>query len=236
MEERELILVGTVHGDPDGMVLLLQLLRHENPVQVTVEISPYGLSFRQRRGRRLLRLLARRGRRIACGSGSDMRMWGQFQAISAQFRFPFEYKAPLRYCRDAGARLVCLDLSSYSMRLIQGAWEDLVSARNLGILCQQNPENLRSETARTYALASRLMREKEEARSFASIRGWRIDAEWQAREAFLAAGLERKWATIEKGGLAHIGGWQHLLCATGSGTLCERLAHLHPRRILLRHT
>jgi hypothetical protein len=233
MEGSELILIGTVHRDPDGMALLLQLLRYENPVQVTVEVSPYGLFFRQRMGRRLLRLLARRCRRIACASDSPMRRWGQFQAISAQIGFPFEYSASLRYCRDAGAGLSCLDLSSHSMQLIQGGWEDLISARNLRILCQQHPEHLKTATAKTCAFASRLMKEKEEARSFASIRGWQTDAVWQTREAFLAAGLERKWATMGNGRLAYIGGWQHLLVATESGTLCERLAHLHPRRILL---
>jgi hypothetical protein len=233
MEERELILIGTVHGDPDGMVLLLQLLRFENPVQVTVEVSPYGLSFRQRRGRRLLSLLARRFRRIACASDFPMKKWGQVQAISAQIGFPFEYRASFRYCRDEGALLSCLDLSSQSMQLIQGGWEELISTKNLRILCQQNPESLKAKTAKAYAFASMLLKEKEGARSFASVRGWQRDVDWQRREAFLAAGLERTWSYMERGKLAHIGGWQHLLSATESGTLCERLACLHPRRVLL---
>ena len=233
MEKRELIFIGTVHRDPDGMMLLLQLLRYENPVQVTVEVSPYGLCFRKRKGRRLLRVLVRRCRRIARAADSPLRRWGQLQAISVQIGFPFEYRASLRYCRDARASLSCLDLSSHSMQLIQGEWEDLVSTRNLGTLCQQNPEDSKAVRARTYALASRLMKEKDAARSFASVRGWKTDVDWQKREAFLAAGLDRIWATMEKGRLAYIGGWQHLLCATGSGTLFERLAHLYPRRILL---
>ena len=233
MAQRELILIGTVHGDPDGMVRLLHLLRNENPVQVVAEVSPYGLSFRQRKGRRLLRLLARRFRHIACASDSPMKRWGQIQAISAQIRLPFEYRACLRYCRNPDTFLSCLDLSSLSMQLIQGGWDELISRRNIEILCHNNPENLRERTTRAYKLASRLLKEKEEARSFASIRGWQNDVDWQSREAFLAAGVERRWAMMESGRLAYIGGWQHLLCATGSGTLCERLAYLHPRKILL---
>jgi len=233
IKEKELIFIGTVHGDPDGMVLLLQLLRFEKPVHVTVEVSPYGLSFRQRRGRRLLRLLARRLRRTACTSDFPFKRWGQVRAISAQIGFPFEYRASLRYCRDEGASFSCLDLSSQSAQLIQGGWEDLISTKNLGILCQQNPENFKTWTARDYALASKLLKEEEAARSFASVRGWQRDVDWQRREAFLAEGLERRWAKMERGKLAHIGGWQHLLCGTECGTLCERLARLHPRRILL---
>jgi hypothetical protein len=234
MRKRELILIGTVHGDPDGMPSLLRLLRHENPVQVAVEVSPYGLSFRQRNGRRLLRLLARRLRRIASASDSPMKRWGPVQAISAQIRFPFEYRASLRYCRDAGAILSCLDLSSLSKHLIRGGWEELIDRKNIGNLCQRNPENLQASTIRAYALAARLLKEKEEARFFVSIRGWQKNVVWQRREAFLAAGLERRLAMMERGRLAYIGGWQHLLSTTGSGTLFERVAHLQPRRLLLR--
>ncbi len=215
------------------MLSLLRLLRHEKPVQVAVEVSPYGLFLRQRNGRRLLRLLTRRFRRIASASDSPMKGWGQVQAISAQIDFPFEYRASLRYCRDAGAILSCLDLSSLSKHLIQGGWEELIDRKNIENLCQRNPENLQASTTRAYALAARLLKEKEEARFFVSMRGWHKDVVWQRREAFLAAGLEKKWAMMERGSLAYIGGWQHLLCATESGTLFERLAHLQPRTLLL---
>jgi hypothetical protein len=233
MGEKELILIGTVHGDADGMLPLLGLLRHENPVQVAVEVSPYGLSFRQRNGRRLLRLLARRLRRVASGTGSPMKRWGQVEAISAQIRFPFEYRASLRYCRDSGAILSCLDLSSLSEHLIQGGWEELIDRKNVENICQRNPENLQASTIRAYSLAARLLKEKEEARFFASIRGWQKDDVWRRREAFLAAGLERRLAMMERGRLAYIGGWQHLLYTGETGTLFERLAYLQPRRLLL---
>lgn len=233
MRERELILIGTVHGDPDGMVPLLRLLRHESPAHVAVEVSPYGLSFRQRNGRRLLRRLARRLRRVVSASGSPVKRWGQVQAISAQIRFPFEYRASLRYCRDAGAILSCLDLSSLSKHLIQGGWEELIDRKNIENLCQENPESLQERTTRAYALAARLLKEKEEARLFVSIRGWQKDVAWQRREALLATGLERRWTAMETGSLAYVGGWQHLLCAAESGTLFERLAYLQPRRLLL---
>ena len=233
MRERELILIGTVHGDPDGMAPLLRLLRHENPGQVAVEVSPYGLSFRQRNGRRLLRLLARRHSRVVSASGPPMKKWGQVQAISAQIRFPFEYRASLRYCRDEGAILSCHDLSSLSKQLIHGGWEELIDRKNIENLCQRNPENLQERTTKAYALADRLLKETEEARFFVSIRGWQKDVLWQRREALLAARLEKRLAMMKEGRLAYIGGWQHLLCAAESATLFERLAYLQPRRLLL---
>jgi hypothetical protein len=120
-----------------------------------------------------------------------------------------------------------------SKDLIREGWEELVGKKNLKSIFERSPENLRTSTAREYALAGRLLKDEDEARFFVSIRGRQEDAAWQRREAYLAAGLERRWAMMERGGLAYVGGWQHLLCATGSGTLFERVAHLRPRRLLL---
>jgi hypothetical protein len=126
-EGKELLLIGTVHGDPDGMDRLIGLLNKAEPALVAVEMSPYGLSYRQRYGRRFQRLLRRRLKLVAERHGVSWEPWGQFQAISSQLSFPFEYKASLRFCRDRGAVLWCLDLSEMSRELIQASWDELVS-------------------------------------------------------------------------------------------------------------
>jgi pheromone shutdown protein TraB len=43
MQDKELILIGTVHRDPEGSAKLSSLLSKECPVAVAVEVSPYGL-------------------------------------------------------------------------------------------------------------------------------------------------------------------------------------------------
>ena len=46
-----LILIGTVHGDPQGLGRAGKLLLHLRPDLVTVEISPFSLGYRLKHGR-----------------------------------------------------------------------------------------------------------------------------------------------------------------------------------------
>jgi hypothetical protein len=232
-EGKELLLIGTVHGDPDGMLRLLGLLKKEEPGLVAVEVSPYGLSYRQRRGRRLERVLRRRLRRVAKRHGLLWEQWGQFQAVVAQLSFPFEYRASLRFCRDSGAVLSCLDLSAMSRELIQTSWDELVSSRNIKALLHEPPEPPHASVKKAYAMASKLLRERQESYLSAFFREWQTDPGWKIREAALAEGIGKRYKTLKSGQLAYVGGWQHLLYPTDTGTLCDRLSHLHPRRILL---
>jgi hypothetical protein len=230
---KELLLIGTVHGDPDGMARLLGLLKKEEPGLVAVEASPYGLSYRQRYGRRLRRLLRRRLRCVSEGHGVSWERWGQFQAIVSQLSFPFEYKASLRFCRDSGARFWCLDLSAMSRELIHASWDELVSPRNIEALLHEPPEDLRTPVKKAYALASKLLKEKQSGYLSAFVREFEADPAWKNREAALAEGLEKGYGMMKSGRLAYVGGWQHLVCPSDGGTLCDRLSHLHPRRVLL---
>jgi hypothetical protein len=232
-EGKELLLIGTVHGDPDGMARLHGLLKEEEPGLVAVEVSPYGLSYRQRYGRRLQRVLRRRLRCVAERHSVLWEQWGQFQAVVAQFSFPFEYKASLRFCRDSGAVLWCLDLSAMSRELIQASWDELVSSRNIEALLHEPPEPPHTSVKKAYAMASKLLRERQESYLSAFLREWEADPGWKKREAALAEGIGKRYETLESGRLAYVGGWQHLLYPTDTGTLCDRLSHLHPRRILL---
>jgi hypothetical protein len=230
---KELFLIGTVHGDPDGMARLLGLLKKEAPGLVAVEVSPYGLSYRKRNGRRLQRLLKRRLRRAADRHGLSWKEWGQVQAIPTQLGFPFEYKASLRFCRDSGAGFWCLDLSAVSRDLIHASWDELVSSRNVEALLHRPPEDSRTSVKKAYALASKLLREEQRGYLSAFVREFEADSRWKAREAALAQRIEKRYEIMERGRLAYVGGWQHLLHPTDSGTLCDKLAHLRPRRVLL---
>jgi hypothetical protein len=232
-EGKELLLIGTVHGDPGGMARLLGLLRKEEPGLVAVEVSPYGLSYRQRCGRQLQRLLRRRLRCAAARHGVSWEQWGQFQAIAAQLSFPFEYKASLRFCRESGAVLWCLDLSAMSRELIQTSWDELISSKNIEALFHEPPGDPCTPVKKTYALASKLLREKQRGYVSAFVRKFEADPGWEKREAALAEGIEKRFETMERGRLAYVGGWQHLLYPTDAGTLCDRLSYLRPRRILL---
>jgi len=233
MQDKELILIGTVHRDPEGSAKLSSLLSKECPAAVAVEVSPYGLFYRRKNGRRLHRQLMRRVKRLANELRVSWRRWGQIDAIQTQLRAPFEYRTAQNYCRDHGAMLFCIDSSHWSKRWIHDQWQHLLSSKNLKALLKQLPEDLRDEVGRDYKMATLLLGPGDRSLVSAFVRTWTEDPSWQQREAELAQELERLYLGVQKGRLAYAGGWQHLLGPHAGGTLYERLEHLQPRRVLL---
>ena len=232
---KELLLIGTVHLDPEGLGKLSRLLSKERPVAVAVEVSPYGLFYRRKNGRRLRRQLMRRVKRLARELRVSWRVWGQIHAIQTQLREPFEYRTAQRYCRDHGAMLFCIDSSVWSKRWINDQWQDLLSSKNLELLLKQPPADLRDEVGRDYKMATLLLDPGDRSLISVFAQRWAEDPCWQRREAELAQELERLYLRVQKGRLAYAGGWQHLLGPHAGGTLYERLQHLQPRRALINH-
>ena len=233
MQDKELILIGTVHHDPGGAEKLRKILTNARPVAVAVEVSPYGLFYRYRNGRRLLRRLMRKVKRLAQDLQVSWQRWGQIHAIRTQIQLPFEYRTALSYCRDTGAELSCIDSSTWSKRWIDNHWCHLLSRENLEVLLAESPKDQKQEVSRDYKMASFLLRSRQEpfVPVFAKI--WSADLHWQQRETDLARVLEGLYDKVDTGRLAYVGGWQHLLGPNAGGTLYERLEHLQPRRVLL---
>jgi hypothetical protein len=232
-QSKELILVGTVHRDPDGFKKLIGVLARERPRTVGVEASPYGLLFRCREGRRLRRRLGRRLRRWAKARGCAWQSWGQLLAIDLQLALPFEYRAALRYCRDTGAPLSLIDLSSWSREAIQTQWHQMVSPENLGLISAEPPEALRLVVQRDYEMAARLLEEEAQSLVAAFLGSSTEEASWKEREAVLAGKVAELFGGMRVGRLVYVGGWQHLLGCGGCETLYQQLEHLRPRRVLL---
>jgi len=231
--KRELLLIGAVHGDPEGGIRLRNLLRAENPSIILVEVSPYGLAYRQRNGRRLRRMLSRRTGRIFKAGAASLKGTGAVRPLFRQILMPFEYSSSLRFSRESGARIHCIDLSSESRLLIAEQWNDMLTIENLTSLLKTEQEDSGASARRSYALASRLLAEKERSCLNPYVRGWLEDPAWQKREVHLAEQVRFHFERMKAGRLAYVGGWQHLLCPTDAGTLCDRLSPLKPRKILL---
>ena len=230
---KELVLIGTVHRDPDGAVKLRKLLAEERPVELAVEVSPYGLFYRQKYGRSLIRRLMRRVERLAQALQVSWRDCGQIHAMRLQLQIPFEYRMAQRYCRDTGAGISFTDSSLWSKNWINGHWQQLLSSENLKGLLEHSPANLAEEVGREYKIAALLFNNPERSLSAAFTRPWSTDRNWQKREMGLAKTVEETYARVQEGRVAYIGGWQHLLGPNAGGTLYERVEHLQPRRVLL---
>jgi hypothetical protein len=233
MQEKELLLIGTVHRDPDGAAKLRKLLAEARPVALAVEVSPYGLFYRQKYCRFLLRCLMRRVNRLAHDLKVSWRHWGQIEAMRIQLQIPFEYRMAQRYCRDTGAAISCIDSSVWSKSWINDHWQQLLSSENLKGLLEHSPANLTEEVGREYKIAALLFKSPERSLSAAFNRPWATDRNWQKREKGLAKMVEKTYARAQGGRVAYVGGWQHLLGPNAGGTLYESIEHLHPRRMLL---
>ena len=230
---KELLLIGAVHRDPHGAVKLRNLLADERPVALAVEVSPYGLFYRQRNSRYLRRRLIRKVKRLTGNFRVSWRDWGQINAIEIQLAVPFEYRMAQKYCRDTGAALACIDSSLWSKGWIHKHWQQMLSSENLEILLECSPVTLAEEVEREYKVAAHLLNKQEQSLASAFTRAWSADPLWQQREMELAQGLEETYAGVQEGRVAYVGGWQHLLRPSTGGTLYDRVKHLQPRRILL---
>ena len=233
LKEKELLLIGTVHRDPDGAAKLRKLLAEERPVALAVEVSSYGLFYRQKNSRFLLRRLMRRVKRLARDLKVSWRDWGQIEAMRIQLQVPFEYRMAQRYCRDTGAAISCIDSSLWSKSWINNHWQQLLSSANLKGLLQDSPANLAEEVDREYKIAALLFNSPGRSLSAAYTRPWSTDHSWQKREMGLAKMVEKTYARVQEGLVAYVGGWQHLLGLSTGGTLYEHIEHLEPRRVLL---
>jgi hypothetical protein len=230
---KELLLIGAVHRDPHGAFKLGKLLTQERPVALAVEVSPYGLLYRQRNSRHLQRLLIRRVKKLARKLKVSWRDWGQISAIEIQLAVPFEYRMAQKYCRDTGAALACIDSSLWSKDWIGEHWQRLLSSENLEVLLQCSPVTLAEEVEKEYKIAAHLLNQQGHSLATAFTRDWCADTVWQQRERDLAKALEETYGRVQEGRVAYVGGWQHLLHPNTGTTLYERVKHLQPRRILL---
>jgi hypothetical protein len=187
----ELILIGTVHGDPRGYARLAKLLERLRPEVVTVEISRFSVRYRGvwegRWRRRLEKALA--GLPAGAGGHPAIRM------IAAQIALPFEYRAARDYERRNGARCLPLDLGAVSRRHLP-RYGELLSAANLASLLDKDPEPQEALVAREF----------HRARLALDHPPWRLAGQ---KSPETLRRLQR--LALKHGRIVHLGGWQHLV-------------------------
>lgn len=212
-----LLLLGTIHRDPQGAARLGRALEGLAWGLVSVEVSPYALAYRRRRGAGLLASLELNLPQAAQLAGLDLAAAQAHPAcawLRAYLQVPFEWRVAREQAARRGAPCLALDFSQISRRLLADTPE-LVSVANLGqVLAGPPPPGAELERRRAAAL-------------LAGRGGWpRPAAPEPQREAGLARRLRRLMAVAERRGLlplVHVGGWQHLLAGQEPPALAERL-------------
>lgn len=230
-----LILVGTVHTDPHGYRRSLRLLERLQPQSILVELSPFGLSFRQTRQGVLWTTLQRNLRQAAVKSAQPLRQvlsHPQIRAVSRQLSLPFEYRAAAKFVRRSRARLVLVDDSRFSRHWI-ATWPELIATENLLHLLSLPRTGPSVSTA--YAHAARRIAAAEPSSRLPP--AGRSDPEqhlWEVRERFLAARIARVMQEQKPDSAVYLGGWQHLTQDGTFPTLRRLLQVPRERCVLLR--
>ena len=134
-----LILIGTVHGDPQGQARAGKLLHHLRPDLVTVEISPFSLGYRLKHGGRWQRQLAAALAELPAGAERHLAI----QRLKAQVALPFEVRAARDYSRRLDVPWRPLDLGFLSRRHLPRYATELLTPANLRPCSSPPTANLR---------------------------------------------------------------------------------------------
>lgn len=216
-----LILIGTVHGDPRGYARAMKLLAHLRPGLVTVEVSPFSLRYRQQHGTRWQQQLATALAQLPAGAARHLAI----RRLAAQVALPFEVRAARDYRGHAGVPWRALDLGFLSRRHLPRYGPELLSPANLKALLATPDGSLEDSVAAEFHRA-RLAMAGVPRRPFSP-----GAPETLRRESFLARRL--RGLASEDRRVVHLGGWEHLVDWQDSPGLWRDVADLKPRRVLL---
>jgi len=224
-EAGEVILLGTVHGDPRGYGRAREILKALRPAAVAVEISRFSLRYRERHQGRWRELYARG---LAALEPEQRRHPG-LQRVAAQIEMPFEVRAAADYGREAGVAWHPIDSGAVAREHLPRYAAELLTPENLAALAAGPEEDGEDQVEAEYRRAGAMLADPER---FRLLRGREFqDAATRRRERLLA----RRLADLARDGgrVAYLGGWEHLVTGAGAPTLAELMGNGAVQRYLL---
>lgn len=235
-----LTLVGTIHRDPNGFTRLTEILEGESPEIITLEMSEYGVSFREMTGPRLREKLfellrgfsgesvqRERGKPNKCRAPFE---GGAIGAILLTLELPFEFQAVKAYCGRKRISFRCIDLSNYSRVKLERIQEEMITVDNLRKIAASPPMDPREELRKQRILAQRLTSEDVDQFLVGAFLNGRMADGMTQRDWYMS--LRIKEIMRNHAHTVHVGGWEHLLDDPPGKTLYGLLKDLGPRRVL----
>ncbi len=222
-----LYLIGTVHRDPYGYKKLYHLLMEKKPNVITVEISPYSLSFRAKHAQKIRQILRANLHQMQIEDGFPLKeiiSHGAIMGILVMLKEPFEWRAAGSYAQKNEVTLLDIDLSIYAQEKLVHL-EELVSLKNLKNLLKLPPSSFFNEIHAQYSRANYFFRNPPKI--------WPVNNEILEREKYMAEKIRQIYKSMAEGILCHIGGWEHLLERPDGKSLYHLLQDLNPQRIVL---
>ena len=204
-------MLGIIHRDRRNDELLGKWIDALTPEVITLELSPYGLAFRQAMGKAyrkkiddIVRSLEGEGHPCSPGDVDD---------LYAYVDIPREFTVADEYCRRSGARLYPVEMDLFSWMKLRGI-DELISRDNVEKnLAFAAPEGRGTENV----LASLYFRSGVAAFSYTD--------EMALRDGFMCRGIGVLAKRFSGKRFLHIAGWRHLTDPLGL------YARFHPVKI-----
>ena len=218
-----LILIGTVHGDPQGYERAMKLLQRWQPDLVTVEVSRFSLRYRQRQEPHWQRLLRQALKTLPAAAANHVAI----RRVLAQVALPFEVRVARDYSRRCGTPWRPVDLGGPSRRHLPRYARELLAPENLRALLDTEEEPMEDYVAGEYRRAH-MSCQRPLWRPLGANPG---TVRFSVRERLLARRLRQHLTDYSR--VAHLGGWEHLVNWRDGAGLWQDLADLEPLRLFL---
>ncbi|PXF60340.1 MAG: hypothetical protein C4B58_00420 [Deltaproteobacteria bacterium] len=233
----KLILVGTVHLDPEGRGGLYNIIENLRPSILTVEISKFSVRYRlSNQEKWLLRL-----RDLKYKLPEERRNHPGLKLLKLQLHTPFEWDVAHKYSKANNVPCFAID-SGHLARNELPLWKsELLSRKNLLKITDEPDFDLDNHFSECHSLAKIVLTTPNHLPNMHHLT-WLSDRFGEKREKTLA----RRIRSIHENGLlnpgpssrtgihhVHICGWMHLITEAPWKTLTDLLLGLISKRIFL---
>ncbi|MDL1958914.1 MAG: hypothetical protein LWX01_10500 [Deltaproteobacteria bacterium] len=234
----DLILIGTVHLDPEGRKDLYKIIENLRPGILTVEISKFSVRYRlSNQGKWLFRL-----KNLIYKLPKERRIHSRLKLLELQLHLPFEWEVAYRYSNINNIPCLAIDSGNLARNELP-LWEnEVLSRKNLLKITDEPDFDLDNHFSECHSQAKIALKTPNHLPKPMHHLSWPSDKFWERREKTLAYRIRR----IHGSGLlnpgsysrtsthhVHICGWMHLIARSPWKTLTDLLSDLTPMRILL---
>ncbi|HOP86673.1 MAG TPA: hypothetical protein PKZ54_09390 [Syntrophorhabdaceae bacterium] len=197
-EDKVFFMLGIIHRDISSKEMLIKWLKKEMPQVITLELSNYGLTFREKMADYYKQKLEENLKKIKFCNNTGHVTNKYIRDIYAYLDIPYEYKAAQEYVRDYGGYLYLIDLDIFSLIKLKDI-DKLLDVNNLRSLIDlKNEEKTNSEL-----IFARLYFEK-------GIKTFEYTEEMRIRDIHMKNKISLIMRCHNEKRFLHICGWQHL--------------------------
>jgi hypothetical protein len=190
-----LVLLGTIHHDEEGPVVLSRWLEALKPDVVTLEFSLYGIQFRREHGQALRQRVVAVAERMR-SEGRPPSRAALHQAL-AFADMPYEYKVASDYCQALGRPIYPVDLDIFSLSRLRKVPEFFDEGNLRRVLGEEDGHGDREKTM------ARLFFTK-------GIKDGSYTEEMHLRDRYMSARVAALMRYHAGASFLHITGWRHL--------------------------